>query len=223
MKVLGISSGTSFDGIDAVVVEFESRNDELFAVVLARSETDYSAQLRTGLLELLPPQPVSAQQIVEVDTRVGQEFAEAAVMLAESVGGVDAICSHGQTIFHWVDDSGAARGTLQVGQPAWIAERADVPVIADVRARDIAAGGQGAPLVALLDQLLLADHSDTHAALNLGGIANVTVVAPGQPTIAYDVGPANALIDAVVTSLHLNDVGYDVDGALARQGTVDHD
>jgi anhydro-N-acetylmuramic acid kinase len=129
---------------------------------------------------------------------------------------VDAVCSHGQTAYHWVDGT-RALGTLQLGQPAWIAERLGVPVVADVRSRDITAGGQGAPLVAHLDALLLAGLPGRAAALNLGGIANITVPGPR----AWDTGPANALIDAAVLRTGAHPAGYDVDGAIAARGRVD--
>ncbi|NED89089.1 anhydro-N-acetylmuramic acid kinase, partial [Streptomyces sp. SID11233] len=100
--------------------------------------------------------------------------------------------SHGQTVFHWVSPQGRALGTLQLGQPAWIAEETGLPVVSDIRARDIAAGGQGAPLASTLDALWLAAEPGTkRVALNLGGIANVSVVgAPGEPVTAFDTGPA---------------------------------
>jgi anhydro-N-acetylmuramic acid kinase len=135
---------------------------------------------------------------------------------------VDAVCSHGQTVFHWVAD-GRAEGTLQIGQPAWIASATGLPVIADVRAADVAAGGQGAPLVPVLDQLLLQGFVADGAragALNLGGISNVTVCAPGAAPTAWDIGPANALIDAVVTASPDTSDTFDRDGRLARAGAV---
>jgi anhydro-N-acetylmuramic acid kinase len=118
-------------------------------------------------------------------------------------------------VFHWVD-GGAARGTLQLGQPAWIAEATGTTVVSDLRTRDVAAGGQGAPLVSILDVLWLRGRPGVPIALNLGGIANITVVN-GEP-VAFDTGPANALIDAVVTDL--TGRPFDVDGAMAGRGQV---
>jgi len=123
--------------------------------------------------------------------------------------------SHGQTVFHWVD-GGSVRGTLQLGQPAWIAEATGVSVVSDLRARDVAAGGQGAPLVSIIDVLWLRGRSGVPVALNLGGIANITVV-DGEP-VAFDTGPANALIDAVVTEL--TGRPFDADGVMAARGEV---
>ena len=116
-------------------------------------------------------------------------------------GEADVVCSHGQTVFHWVED-GHALGTLQLGQGAWIAERTGATVVEDVRSRDIAAGGHGAPLASLLDVLLLGLHpGSVRGSLNLGGISNITVVGPSAEPIAFDIGSSNALMDAAVTWL----------------------
>ena len=229
MRVLGLQSGTSHDGIDAAVVEFrvdgvESHGAVLRGTVLHTAETPYAPELRARLVAALPPAATTLAEVCELDTLIGQAFAEAAAAAADAVGGVDAVCSHGQTVFHWIEE-GRARGTLQVGQPAWIAERTGAPVVSDVRIRDIAAGGQGAPLVSLLDDLLLRNAlpaGGAAAALNLGGIANVTVVGSG-PVLGYDIGPANALIDAVIQDRGLDERGYDADGRIAAAGRVDED
>lgn len=229
MRVLGLQSGTSHDGIDAAVVEFrvdgvDPHGATLRGTVLHTAETPYAPELRARLVAALPPAATTLAEVCELDTLIGQAFAEAAAAAADAVGGVDAVCSHGQTVFHWIEE-GSARGTLQVGQPAWIAERTGAPVVSDVRIRDIAAGGQGAPLVSLLDDLLLRNalpEGGVAAALNLGGIANVTVVGSG-PVQGYDIGPANALIDAVIQDRGLDERGYDPDGRIAASGRVDED
>jgi anhydro-N-acetylmuramic acid kinase len=109
---------------------------------------------------------------------------------------------------------------VQLGQPAWIAEATGAPVVADLRARDLAAGGHGAPLASTLDELLLAGSDETVAALNLGGIANVTVVTGDAPTLAFDIGPANALIDAAVAAATGGAELFDRDGARGRRGQI---
>lgn len=145
-------------------------------------------------------------------------FAEAAAAGVELAGGTaDAVVSPGQTVFHWVED-GRVRGTLQLGAPARVAARVGVPVLHDLRSADVAAGGQGAPLVPAFDALLLDPEAGARAALNLGGIANLTVVAPGAPVLGYDVGPANALLDAAAR--RFLDRPCDVDGARAAAGRV---
>ncbi|HLU55306.1 MAG TPA: anhydro-N-acetylmuramic acid kinase [Pseudonocardia sp.] len=216
MKVLGLISGTSHDGIDAAVVDFDLADGVLHGHVTAASSTPYDPALRARLRAALPPAATTLAEVCALDTLIGQAFADAAAAAA-SPGGVDAACSHGQTVYHWVEGT-RALGTLQIGQPAWIAERLGVPVVSDVRIRDITASGQGAPLVSHLDTLLLAGLPGTPAALNLGGIANVTVPSRG---LAWDTGPANALIDAAVVRTGAHPAGYDVDGAIAARGRVD--
>ncbi|MFF3026866.1 anhydro-N-acetylmuramic acid kinase [Microbacterium sp. NPDC057944] len=219
MRVLGLLSGTSHDGIDVAVVDFADADGALHGTVLHEDSVPYSPDLRARLVAALPPAPTTLAEVCELDTLIGQEFAEVAASAAASVGGVDAVCTHGQTVFHWVD-AGHALGTLQIGQPAWIAERVGAPVVSDVRIRDITAGGHGAPLVSFLDELLLRGRPGVSAAVNLGGIANITITGPSG-LVAYDIGPANALVDAVVVAEGLNERGYDADAEIALAGTVD--
>ncbi|WP_334152421.1 anhydro-N-acetylmuramic acid kinase [Microbacterium sp.] len=218
MRVLGLLSGTSHDGIDVTVVDFQETDGALRGTVLHEDSVPYAPELRARLVAALPPARTTFAEMCELDTLIGQAFAAVAADAAAAVGGVHAVCTHGQTVFHWVDE-GHALGTLQIGQPAWIAERVGAPVVSDVRIRDITVGGHGAPLVSFLDELLLRGRDGTSAALNLGGIANITIVGDGIS--AYDVGPANALVDAVVVAEELNDLGYDEDAAIAGTGAVD--
>ncbi|MEV4359598.1 anhydro-N-acetylmuramic acid kinase [Nonomuraea sp. NPDC049625] len=218
MRILGMISGTSHDGIDVAVVDFELVGGLLEGRVGHTASTPYPAELRARLIAALPPAETTLAEVCVLDTLIGQSFAEAAASAIALGGPVDLIVSHGQTVFHWVEGTHAL-GTLQIGQPAWIAERTGVPVLSDVRVRDITAGGHGAPLVSVLDGLLLRAHEGGAAALNLGGIANMTVVRGGE-LYAYDIGPANALIDAVVTSRGLNERGFDADGRIAASGRV---
>ena len=142
---------------------------------------------------------------------------EASAELAAGLLPADLVVSHGQTVHHWVQD-GEAKGTLQLGQPAWIVEATGLPVISDVRARDIAAGGHGAPLAGILDELWLRGEHP-RAALNLGGIANVTIVRRGRPPLAFDTGPANCLLDEAAR--RATGRPSDEDGRLAARGTPD--
>lgn len=220
-------SGTSHDGIDVAVCDFRQEGDTLVGHVEHVGSTGYSARLRAALVAALPPRPTSADDVTRLDTLIGREFAAAAVdalaaHTALALGRVDAVCSHGQTLFHWIE-GGVAEGTLQLGQPGWIAEATGLPVVSDVRTADVVAGGQGAPLVPILDTLVLEPlvaQGRTVAALNLGGISNVTVCAPGADPVAWDIGTANALVDAVVAADPSTDLAYDRDGLLARAGTV---
>lgn len=223
-RVVGLISGTSVDGIDVAVAELRAHGEELQLRPVGDLELPYPAPLREALLAALPPAAVGAGRLTKLDTEVGQAFAEAAQRGIDRFGPADLISSLGQTVFHWVED-GRARGTLQLGRPAWIAERTGLPVIADLRSRDIAAGGQGAPLAAILDRLWLADLAESTGepavALNIGGIANITVVKPGGHTIAYDTGPGNALLD--LAAQRLTGAPSDLDGALAARGQVHDD
>ncbi|GAB2466065.1 anhydro-N-acetylmuramic acid kinase [Streptosporangium sandarakinum] len=210
MRVLGLISGTSHDGIDSAVVDWSLDGDVLTGVVEHIGERPYDAALRARIVAALPPRPADMGEVCRLDTLIGQAFADAAA----GCGPVDLVCSHGQTLYHWVED-GRVRGTLQLGQAAWIAERTGVPVVSDLRSRDVSAGGQGAPLVSSFDLPLLAGLPGRSGALNLGGIANLTVREPG---LAYDTGPASALIDAAVAAA--TGLPYDEDGRLAAAGTV---
>ena len=221
MKVIGIMSGTSFDAIEVAAAELHLEDETVVMGPLGSISVDYDPDLRSTVAGMLPPATTSAEEVCKLDTQLGQAFAEAAVEGAEKLlnDPADLVVSHGQTVFHWVDD-GQVRGTLQLGQPAWIAERTGSPVVSDLRSRDVAAGGHGAPLVSLFDVLLLEQGSETRAALNLGGIANLTIVPEEGSPFAFDVGPANALIDAAVEHLSDGSESYDKNGQRAARGTV---
>jgi anhydro-N-acetylmuramic acid kinase len=217
MRVIGLMSGTSYDAIDAAAADLRLDGDQLVLTPLGMLSQPYPDELRAAVAAALPPAATSMEEVCRLDTGIGQAFAAVARQAVEQLCGgyADLIVSHGQTMFHWVDD-GSVRGTLQLGQPAWIAEATGVPVVSDLRARDVAAGGQGAPLVSIIDVLWLRGRPGAPVALNLGGIANITVVH-GEP-VAFDTGPANALIDAVVTEL--TGRPFDADGVMAARGQV---
>jgi anhydro-N-acetylmuramic acid kinase len=227
MRVMGMISGTSHDAIELAVADLELRDDEVHADLIGSVSEEFPAQLRAEVVAALPPRDVSMEAVCRLDTLLGQAFAAAAGRVAQAHGPIDLVVSHGQTLFHWVEGA-VARGTLQLGEPAWIAERVGVPVVSGLRARDITVGGQGAPLVSTLDVLLLAQDGSApgeaamgcRAALNLGGIANLTIVGSDAP-VAFDVGPANALLDAAVVSLTAGEQTYDAGGAWAARGQVD--
>ena len=221
MRVIGCLSGTSLDAIETAAVDLTLEDGTLVARPLGARGEPYPEHLRGDLEATLPPARTTAAAVCRLDTLVGQAFAEAAARANQALcaGRGELVVSHGQTLFHWVED-GHARGTLQIGQPAWIAERVGVPVVSDLRSRDIAAGGHGAPLVALFDVLLLGRAPHTCAALNLGGIANVTIVPRAGDPIAFDVGPANALIDAAATHLSGGSQRLDDGGRRAARGSV---
>ncbi|MFI7870300.1 anhydro-N-acetylmuramic acid kinase [Streptomyces salinarius] len=222
MRVIGLMSGTSYDAVEAAAADLELRDGTLVMRPLGHLSAPYPDRLRDLIAGSLPPAAVTMRAVAELDTGIGQAFADVAVRAVRELcgGGADLVVSHGQTLYHWVED-GAVRGTLQLGQPAWIAEATGLPVVSDLRGRDVAAGGQGAPLVAMTDVLALAALPGVPAALNLGGIANVTVVAPGAEPLAFDTGPANALMDAAVRHFTDGAAAYDEDGRRAGAGRVD--
>ncbi len=225
MIVIGLISGTSVDAIDAAAARFSWREDTLVLQPLGSCEAAWPGETRRRLLAGLPPAPVTMGEVCRLDTLVGEAFAAAAVTAVRDLAGgtADLIASHGQNVFHWVED-GRARGTLQLGQPAIIAEITGLPVVSDLRARDVAAGGQGAPLASTLDALWLAGDGGPCAALNLGGIANITVVGrAGEPVLAYDTGPASCLLDLQAARLTGGAQACDTDGRLALAGAVRED
>lgn len=221
MRVIGLMSGTSYDAVEAAAADLTLDGDELVLRPLGSLSLPCSRELREQIAAVLPPGSTTAADLCRLDTIVGQTFADAALQAKDELcaGAADLVVSHGQTVHHWVQD-GRTRGTLQLGQPAWIAERTGLPVVSDLRSRDVAAGGQGAPLVSLVDTLLLAGRPGVPAALNLGGIANLTVVAADRDPVAFDTGPADALIDAAVRLFSDGARDFDEDGRGAAAGRV---
>jgi anhydro-N-acetylmuramic acid kinase len=220
--VIGLMSGTSADGIDAALCRLSGSGESLRAAVVDFACTPYAPDLRAALLALFTPEaPVG--EVARMSVHLGRLFAAAALDLLRrtglSPGDVDLIASHGQTICHLP----AGGATLQIGEPAVIAELTGLPVVADFRARDMAAGGQGAPLVPYADYVLFRDPHRTRAIQNIGGIANVTLLPAGGgigDMLAFDTGPGNMVIDALVAALSDGARRYDEDGAWAEQGRV---
>lgn len=221
LVLVGLMSGTSHDGISAAVVRFipTDREDRPRPELLAFVQQEYDEAFRARLLRAIA-QPTAPAEYTRLDFELGARLAAAAVTAIADSGlaraDVDAIASHGHTVWH-----DPPHATWQFGQPAVIAERAGRPVIADFRTRDVAADGQGAPLVPIADALLFAG-GDWRALQNIGGIGNMTIVPPGggvTGTRAFDTGPGVGVIDAVVRLLHPN-LPYDIDGRLARAGSA---
>ncbi len=217
---LGLISGTSADGIDAALVRFGAGSAKL-----ARARTyAYPEALRTRIVALAKGRAsVALDEYGRLDVEIGECFAAAAIALLGEAGidpaGVVAIGSHGQTVCH--RPNGAFPFTLQIGDPSVIAERTGIATIADFRRADVAAGGQGAPLLPALHAAVMSDPAIPRAILNLGGIANLTLLAPARDVLGFDTGPANCLLDAWATR-HLG-LARDEGGAWARSGRVDED
>jgi len=215
-------SGTSVDGIDVACADLEVAGDELHCHYLGLASTPFNARLRERIVAAMPPGLPGAGELCELHAELGNAYAAALAAACDDLAGgnADLAVLHGQTFYHWVDGSGRALGTLQLGNSSAIAERLGVPVVSDLRSRDVAAGGQGAPLVPMFDALLLAGRAGRTAAVNLGGIANLTVVDRGEVVTAYDLGPAGALIDPAAVWASEGTQRYDADGAFARRGSV---
>ena len=216
---LGLISGTSADGIDAVLVRFEP-----VLTVLAARTYPWDGFVRERLLALATgAAAMRLDAYGQLDVEVGECFAACAnALLAEAgvaAADVAAIGSHGQTVCH--RPHGEHPFTLQIGDPSGIAERTGITTVADFRRADVAAGGQGAPLLPALHAALFADPHASRAVLNLGGIANLTLLQPGRAVVGFDTGPANCLLDAW-SSRHLG-AARDEGGAWAASGRVDTD
>ena len=221
MKILGMMSGTSFDGIDSALCDFNIVDDEIQIQLLHFESSDYSDQTRKRIVDAMPPLTTTMFDVCVLDTLIGQSFASAAKSaISNSKIEPDLIVSHGQTMFHWIDGENKAQGTLQLGEATWIAESTGVQVLSNIRSRDLTVGGQGAPLVSVLDQLLLSDSQTPQGSLNLGGISNITITSQAMSPIAYDIGPANGLMDAAIAAYTSGTTTYDKDGQLAAAGIV---
>lgn len=226
MLVVGLMSGTSLDAIDAALVELGPAGEPgaLRMAVRAFTMLPYEPALRERIMALLPPHQGSTAEVCQVAALLGEAFARAALKVVAEAGlapdAVDLVASHGQTVWHEVRP-GAVASTLQIGAPAVIAARTGRTVVADFRPADMAVGGQGAPLVPYLDALLFADPRLRRAVQNIGGIGNVTYLAPGAPPRAFDTGPGNVLIDEAVRHLTGGARGFDEDGRMAAAGRVD--
>lgn len=223
MRVVGLMSGTSLDGIDAVLVEIGGGDEwRVEAFETFPYEPDRRAAIHDAILRGAPA------TLARLHADLGEWLAEATLSLCRSAGAdpadVDAIGSHGQTVWHHPPDRAASRGyTLQLGDPATIAERTGIRVVSDFRSRDMAAGGEGAPLVPWVDRLLFATDR-VRVLQNIGGMANATRVPPrgsDEPVVAFDTGPGNAIIDATVELATDGALHYDANGEWALRGTVD--
>jgi anhydro-N-acetylmuramic acid kinase len=212
VKIAGIISGTSLDGIDVAICDVRAQADAVRVRCEHFATVPFTETLRARIMAAYPPAPVGALELSALHAAIGEAFGEAVRTVAGD-SPLDAVASHGITLAH----DGAAHHTLQLGDAFRIRERTGTTVLYDFRSADTAAGGTGAPLVPFVDVLLFADHAPC-VALNLGGIANLTVLPEG---IAFDSGPANLPIDTYVTLRSNNTQRYDRNGDLARAGTAD--
>jgi len=216
-------SGTSADGIDAVAAEISGARRALRARVLAHVHRPFPRPLRQRILQAALHGTVA--EVCALNFVLGEQFARAALAVIRQAGlapdAVAAIGSHGQTLHHLPD--ARPPGTMQIGEPAVIAERTGILTIADFRVGDVAAGGQGAPLVPYADWVLFAHASKPRIVQNIGGIGNLTFLPPGaglEQVLAFDTGPGNMVLDATVSALSGGRRALDRDGRWAALGKV---
>ena len=227
MKVVGLISGTSADAIDATLAEISGAAECPRMRQLAFLSVPWPRQERARIESLIANRS-DTRALSRADFSLGERFAEAALRVVNSAGfaaaDVDLIGSHGQTVWHEVRQDGSVESTLQLGEAAVIAERSGITTVADFRVADVAAGGQGAPLIPLFDRMFLRPAPQSRgcrAVQNIGGIGNVTFLPPQDSSaapLAFDTGPGNVLIDWAAAQASEGALAYDVDGKLAAQG-----
>ena len=224
-RVIGLMSGTSADGIDVAAVEIEGHGIATRVQLMAFDTVRFPEGVRENILALCHPDTARVDKICEMNFRLGYLFADAVKHLLHTHGipasDIALIGSHGQTIHHL--PNAAYPSTLQIGEPAVIAHETGIWTIADFRVADMAAGGQGAPLVAYPDYLLYRDKHETRGLLNMGGIANITVLPANcalEGVTASDTGPGNMVMDAVVSEITDGAERFDAGGQRAARGTA---
>jgi len=229
MLVLGLMSGTSADGIDAALASISGAPLQLNAKLLGHTSFNFPSPLRKEILRVAEQQPISAGELSQLDFRLGEILADAALAACKrfhiSSKRVSLIGSHGQTIFHQGQPTNyfgrPTSSTLQIGEGSIVAARTGITTVSDFRPADMALGGQGAPLVPYVDYLLYRHPKLGRVSLNLGGIANITVIpAAAKPSqvFAFDTGPANMLIDALVQHFTRGRQRFDKNARLAQSG-----
>lgn len=227
--VVGLMSGTSADGIDAVLTRITGCGLSTNVEQLGFYFQPFDAATRQAILASCSGSSGGTRDICLLGTHLGRLYAEAVRELLKQTGTkkIDLIGSHGQTVYHIPDDTaylgGTVRGTLQIGDPSYLAEEFGCPVVSDFRVRDMAAGGLGAPLVPYTEFLLYRSETEDVALQNIGGIGNVTLLPAGcllENIIAFDTGPGNMVMDALASLLTNGKLTYDDGGRLAASGHV---
>lgn len=228
MRVAGLMSGTSVDGVDVAIVDITKQK----VYLLAFDVFPYPPALRREILRLCSPESARLDNICHYNFVLGEVFADAIIKLCRKSGiplsSIDLVGSHGQTIYH--NPRGkrysrtTIRSTLQIGEPSVIAQRTGITTVADFRPRDMSAGGEGAPLVPYADYFLFGHNRLSRAVQNIGGIANVTFLPRGckqDDIIAFDTGPGNVVIDSIIRLISGSKKRFDPAGKMAAQSTVD--
>lgn len=222
-RIIGLLSGTSADGTDAALCELSGWGERTRLHTLTFVTTPFDRALRERIFRVAE---ADATELTDLDVLLGEAFATAAREVAVAAGvplaEVDLIGSHGQTAVHHPRSAGRLGSTLQIGEAAVIAERTGCPVVSDFRVRDVAAGGEGAPLVPLVDHLLFRKPGVRRALQNIGGIANVTLVGDRlEDLVAFDNGPGNMPLDAVARAASNGAEAFDAGGRRAARGRID--
>ncbi|WP_309894299.1 anhydro-N-acetylmuramic acid kinase [Archangium sp.] len=217
---VGLLSGTSVDAVEAVLCRIVGTGPDVRVTLLAHVSRPFTPEFTRRVLSAN-----DARALCELNFALGEQFGEAALEVISKAGlrpqDVHVIGSHGQTVAHLPASLTATPSTLQLGEPSVIAERTGLPVVSDFRTRDVAAGGQGAPLVPYLDWALFRKPGVNRALQNFGGIGNVSVVGERlEDTIAFDTGPGNMVMDGLARLLTDDRLQCDLDGSLSRQGRV---
>ena len=224
-------SGTSADGVDVAICDIRGQPGAMTADLLAGATFEYTSEMRRRILTCCDPRDSRVDAIATLHVDLAEVFAERTLQTLQRAkmtsSQVDLIGSHGQTLWHNVLPNGQVNVSLQVVEAAVITERTGITTISNFRARDIAAGGQGAPLTSYIDWLLLRHPAHWRAVQNIGGMGNVTFLPPLEdahsPPVAFDTGPGNALLDIAVATLTDGALNYDRDGEIAGQGPVSED
>lgn len=230
-RIIGLMSGTSADGVDVAIIDVRGRGASTRFKLVAWSSIPYERGAHRLIFSFLNACGISAAKISQLNFLLGNLFADAVLSVCRrhrvSLRSIDLIGSHGQTVYHQsvASSFGGRRitSTLQLGEAAVIAERTGITTISDFRVRDVAAGGTGAPLVPYVDYILLRDSRKSRVALNIGGIANITVIPRHcslKNLVAFDTGPGNMMLDAAVALRSKGKLRFDAQGAIASRGKI---
>jgi len=215
---MGLMSGTSADGLTAAVCEISGRRIK----TLYFRTYDYTPVLRE---KIIGARDMKACELSALDFGLGRIWAEMVMRFFSETGirpeQVACIASHGQTVWH--KPEGPDRSTMQIGEASFIAEATGIPVVCDFRPMDMAAGGEGAPLVPFLDEFMYGDSPTPVALQNIGGVGNISFTGHGVKTTGFDTGPGNSLMDTAVSMFTSGKLGYDADGAIAARGHADEE
>lgn len=225
VRVIGLISGTSVDGVDAALVEIESFSTPLRVQPIAAQTYPYPRELRSQILRLCGGEAISMAELAQLDDAIAVAFARAALGIQAQLEPATLIGSHGQTVYHRPPEQNQLGYSLQLGRGALIAQLTNTTTISNFRVADLAAGGQGAPLVSRVDAEILSHPTERRCVQNIGGIGNVTYLPPtglnsSEKIIGWDTGPGNSLLDLAVQFFSNGAKTYDRDGAWASRGTA---